>query len=704
MPQLSDDVTIAALVISLIALGVSYMQLTQQILSTVSAFRCCSYQVIGPWYRRRSLRPRFFELRLELRYETPKIVLVTPDELKDHANQQEKSVSLMFGPELNGNKKYRELDDTVHGEWIPDMQPATNMTAPSMRKLATSMDGQGSELEMAIPPPTDRVSNARHNPKTYGFWTAKQKPQPKSRRRGRKVGVRETEILATWLRFMYEIHSVYVGYFPEGCTAECNSRRKVCGGKSPRNPEAPCADNHARTEPAAIYCKWSWDFMPDDLIRPLARIDLGDMVVIALRLGMRWRSLDPGSGRLAAEGNGYSITASEEGGLGLVVRFNAGREDGFLPALVPSRAVDKLMCGIIPGDPSLVREDFDFIERLDGHKSLEALLTRIGVTYGATNTILAHGCRETNNELVMLLCPFLPLKGCKMVLHSFAGWVQSMKGVFSCWEGRVCLHRGLEQAIARYGSSKDSSLIAIRERLDTFRKEYADDYYVRRAKRALTEHHSSPEKQESLLIFLRDAFDHTTRYFREKRWHLADVESRTQYVDLVATHVCMADTACKRGEREAAKKRKEKQQPVPEAPKTAVAETAKIAVAEIPKTDDDENMADWVSSEKYEAWLEEVRKRYNVAKPEERGDWVSEEVFEKGLAYVDAVTNSKSNGIWNYILEKHKDRGLTREAVEEAWWMLMLRGIVWSASTNGLEQVSPVPASFYGDKTPLWIT
>lgn len=38
------------------------------------------------------------------------------------------------------------------------------------------------------------------------------------------------------------------------------------------------------------------------------------------------------------------------------------------------------------------------------------------------------------------------------------------------------------------------------------------------------------------------------------------------------------------------------------------------------------------------------------------------------------------------------------------WWMLMLRGMVWTMSCRQYEGEYSVPPIFYGNKTPIWIT
>ena len=101
-------------------------------------------------------------------------------------------------------------------------------------------------------------------------------------------------------------------------------------------------DEASRSHVVTVSRQWRRDLMPPGMVRPLATSTLGDIIVLALRLRMRWRTLKPESGQLLADGNGYNLSATQIAGLGIVFNFTAARMHKKPPSFIPSRPVDKL--------------------------------------------------------------------------------------------------------------------------------------------------------------------------------------------------------------------------------------------------------------------------------------------------------------------------------------------------------------------------
>ena len=81
-------------------------------------------------------------------------------------------------------------------------------------------------------------------------------------------------------------------------------------------------ENRKLTIPVVIFEERSWDFMPPDVVKPYARINLGDLGVLARRLGMEWERFEPSDGGvLRASGNGYSLTSVLVRSVGIMVEF-----------------------------------------------------------------------------------------------------------------------------------------------------------------------------------------------------------------------------------------------------------------------------------------------------------------------------------------------------------------------------------------------
>lgn len=79
-----------------------------------------------------------------------------------------------------------------------------------------------------------------------------------------------------------------------------------------------------------------------------------------------------------------------------------------------------------------------------------------------------------------------------------------------------------------------------------------------------------------------------------------------------------------------------------------------------------------------------------------------EENYLYAVEYADRI-QQLDVGVVDY-LRKEGWQELDSE-IEDAWWMLMLRGLAWSMSIlDGRGLDPPVPSSLYYNKTPVWIS
>lgn len=65
----------------------------------------------------------------------------------------------------------------------------------------------------------------------------------------------------------------------------------------------------------------SWDFVPDDVLRPLAITTLAGLAATTRRLGMSWKQFEPNMGTLQAEGNHQVITSTVIRGMGIIIHY-----------------------------------------------------------------------------------------------------------------------------------------------------------------------------------------------------------------------------------------------------------------------------------------------------------------------------------------------------------------------------------------------
>ena len=109
----------------------------------------------------------------------------------------------------------------------------------------------------------------------------------------------------------------------------------------------------------------SWDFVPPEVVRPLAVVSVSDIAIVARRLGMVWKQFDLLDGSLRAEGAGHTITSSDVRSMGMVLQISVrdplpstfALED-INELFIPSEAADKMGFGIVPGQDILGIPDY----------------------------------------------------------------------------------------------------------------------------------------------------------------------------------------------------------------------------------------------------------------------------------------------------------------------------------------------------------
>ncbi|KAF1994089.1 hypothetical protein P154DRAFT_567584 [Amniculicola lignicola CBS 123094] len=644
-------IAIVALAISLIALVLTLNQLLIQVFTTADGYRRCAESVIGIWHTRRRRIWKWSEFRFETQYVTPQIVLFSPREVRDY-QEEYGEVFLINGTGLNDDV-CMELEHTVHQNYTyaPDQKRAL-VQAGVRKRNPTNINTK--DVEKAAVP--------------------RKQSEPKAKQTKRPAKF-ESDLLVSWLRLLRELHALSYSYWPRDCKT-CTTPKwdKIESGfvESDYNAEMEAEpyrlSNTARTDIGVIYRTWTWDFMPPDMVRPLAESNAGDIVVLAIRLGMEWRVLDTEFGKMQAYGNGFTLSATDVRGLGTVLRFSAtGRHERF-PRLIPSRAVDKMLCGIVPGDSDLVMVDFPVVDESRAVTSMGGnggILSKIGVTDQQRDRMRKHNYAEVRNDTFMLLCPFLPIEGSAITsyycpLFNAEPGVRGFRGIHSFWEGRVALLHGLRDRIndATTEPSLKEHLVNVLAKLELFEEQYGDDFYCRFARDTYIRNGKGWEAKLRCINDCREIFNWTTKFFIAKGFHELAADDLTRYVHLVAAHAHMADYA--------------------------VEDTLAF-------------MKNYPHDKSHKA----IRERYGVT-GEKGGFYFVHIVHEVGLHYIKHL-HDDGHGISAYL----RDRGinLSADETEAAWWTMHLRGITFNLSSWNISLPGEhVPSSFYGNKTPVWIT
>jgi hypothetical protein len=68
----------------------------------------------------------------------------------------------------------------------------------------------------------------------------------------------------------------------------------------------------------------SWDFVPPDVVRPLAVSTVSDIAILVRRMGMEWKTFDPDARVFRAEGDGHSIRYGKLGRASMLFKDSVG--------------------------------------------------------------------------------------------------------------------------------------------------------------------------------------------------------------------------------------------------------------------------------------------------------------------------------------------------------------------------------------------
>jgi hypothetical protein len=177
--------------------------------------------------------------------------------------------------------------------------------------------------------------------------------------------------LVTWLRFLRSIQWTHKRMLSK-------LSRVTQAGSEKTDLKLAEHENRNLTIPLVKFEERSWDFMPPDVVKPYARINIGDLGILARRLGMEWDRFEPSDGILRAQGNGYNLTSVLVRSVGTMPEINevlgSGAQNAPLPwltplipehverkmLLIPCAAADKMAFGVLPGvNSDFIHRDFD---------------------------------------------------------------------------------------------------------------------------------------------------------------------------------------------------------------------------------------------------------------------------------------------------------------------------------------------------------
>jgi hypothetical protein len=614
----SDRLSATALTVSLIALVIALGQFLLSIFGTAEGYRRCRKEVIGAWAACTKRRWLLYEFRFETRFVTPEIDLLTPSTVKEKICKGGK------GPYYLVNEDPKNATDEIRGTV---------------------------------------------GPKDEDF--------------------RDNELLVTWIPFLRAIHDAHYSWRAAPRSIPSNTPTEAEIEQDSGSEEKSDADDGSRprakrrlplqpTDIVITYKGMSWDFMPPEVVRPLAITHLSALIKMSSRLGMQWQQLDPTKDEgIRAAGNGYYLNANTIRGLGITVRFSADVGKRGSSKLIPNEATDMMLCGILPGVPELDIQPHPLIGDNKVVSMVRNVLDDLRVPSKDREDLdLAdfrrrmawwdgNFRRQAFNDVIVLLCPWMLLDGVDCRTVSFTGWLGMQPcTVFVYWESRIML---LAELNKRIGENKElvdpeSWLLKVHEIIDKLERQFPDTFY------GANDRHGRQGVQGTvpdLINTCKEGFDATTRFFVQLQDDPKPSRPPLTYKDLVGAHCSTA----LRASLDARKKTNSASKP----PSLYV--------------------------DKFKRWPrihDDVRDIQN---------WPAKSLGDAAWNYVQHLPTFYGDvrGRLERTGDLEKSGGYTDKELEEVWWMLMLRGLCWTLPIHlrGLDAV--IPSSYCDNRTPIWI-
>ena len=333
-----------------------------------------------------------------------------------------------------------------------------------------------------------------------------------------------TTSLVSWVRFMEALH--------------LNSR-------ATRHRGFPFpVTSYMKRLPDITIERRSWDFVPPEVVRPLAVVSISDIAILARRLGMIWRQFEPLDGNLRAEGNGHTISSAAVRSMGTVLtigiqdplpKFDA--VDGLDEVYIPKEAADKMGFGIVPGEPGLGIPDYKLGTEEEvlatlrnvvdpSHEAADQVKGILGANPGWTPGI---------SDIIGFACPMIHELGTSLArVPQPAGYAI---GLTQQQEGFVVFRNRLKGLIAERDAKAEPvspQLRLVYEQYEELRQRYGDQW---------EDQHFADKMPKNLFAFLGDL---NTRHAATEEYFLGLIQrfdgagEKTQvfkYTDLMYSHI-----------------------------------------------------------------------------------------------------------------------------------------------------------------------
>lgn len=545
---------------------------------------------------------------------------------------------------------YRNCQESVIGKWAAyskrlwrwsEFRFETKFTTPHI-------------VLCAVDQTPKQVGLYQQDPITSQFTLLTDHPQ--SRRNTLMDGIEsgaDNSDLVGWITLLDRLHRLQGQLPPSTYWDGINFQKNLVKPQGERQDTVVKSIN-TMTCPTISLRQRSWDLVPPDVIRPFASSTVGDVIVLTHRLGMAWSELRPGEGVMRAEGNGLTLTSSPVRGFGILLQFTQdiavfkNKKHPWRDTMIPSEEADKLGFQVIPGDQSLGCSDFALDNSEKVGSALQAMDDLgIGSDIQARYAVFmkASRCYFGFSDLIGLVTPYLPLPESSISQVMTPYW-DAQDSPTRAPGGFVVFEKRLADWPEPLSSQMDWVLSEYRRMRHLY------------FKGVLTWDKGATEANECSVGYLEDCGN----LWRETTARLMDlVRDKFNYIDLVAAHiaqaVCYPDLL------------------------DGVKDDVVFGQAMAPLG----------------PWFKKSRPARAM------------HIYIKQLDKVVEYMRQKAE----YDTFNIEQRSEYDPAVRDSWWTMMLRAMCWHrgihfTGTRGAKgntmHTSPVNSSFWGSRTPVYIT
>lgn len=429
----------------------------------------------------------------------------------------------------------------------------------------------------------------------------------------------------------------------------------------PQSPDSVASDTMI---PTVQFVQKSWDFMPPDIVRPLASSTVGDAAIMARRLGMVWKSFDPGAGLMRAEGNGHVFTSTMVRSIGTILQYTyTSRTNAGNCFYIPAKEADKLGFGLVEFDHRLFGQLMKFDLDIGTIEGIEQTVPRLmrdhtgHQPYITQTTQNIRKCIEEGRQFIPGLNDLVPLCSTMLISdrvppHSLPwlcrvpspnSWTRGVTGArqsLQIFEDK--LQQFLQNGRSRHSGLPEHILFLMRELRGKYGSRWLDEN-IETWEQRRNELDVEASFRKDMLAYHSEMTDFLQR-------------SNVRYSVLVSQHLYIASApnyGIRHGDYD---DRRDEASPI-----------------DPPYINPAHNLEDWDMDLTLSMYW------YFIALPR-----LAERVIKTHRDYME-----KPN--------------LTKEEVEDAWFAMMFRAFCWQRSHTMIPGVPPLPSEYWNSKMPVYI-